>query len=80
MIVEIKNALVCDVITGDFKGHHYMSGVVYDTGKMYRIKIKDDSLYDKMVDNISHYVDIVCDFSTYQGKNIFSLVSLTPIE
>ena len=80
MVVEIKHGLVCDVIHGVYQGKAYCSGVVYEKGTTYRLRIKDDSLSDKMEDLLASYADITCDMSTYQGTNKFTLRGITPAE
>lgn len=80
MIVEIKHGLVCDVIRGVYQGKAYCSGIVYEKGTMYRLRIKDDSIADDMEDLLTSYADFTCDMSTYQGKNKFTLRGITLAE
>lgn len=80
MIVEIKNALVCDVIRGNYEGHPYISGVVYEKGKTYRLKIKDESIASTLESSLAEYVDCVCEFSTYHDKMKFTLKSVNLVD
>lgn len=80
MVVEIKHGLVCDVIHGVYQGKAYCSGIVYEKGIMYRLRIKDDSLANELESCLASYVDVACDMSTYQGKNKFTLRGITPAE
>lgn len=80
MVVEIKHGLVCDVIHGVFQGKAYCSGIVYEKGTMYRLRIKDDSIANDMESLLASYADFICDMSTYQGKNKFTLRGISPAE
>lgn len=80
MVVEIKHGLVCDVIHGVYQGKAYCSGIVYEKGVMYRLRIKDESLANDMKSSLASYVDVSCDMSTYQGKNKFTLRGISPAE
>lgn len=80
MVVEIKHGLVCDVIHGVYQGKAYCSGIVYEKGTMYRLRIKDEALASDMESSLASYADFVCDMSTYQGKNKFTLRGITPTE
>lgn len=80
MVVEIKHCLVCDVIHGVYQDKAYCSGIVYEKGTMYRLRIKDDTLSDEMEDLLASYANITCDMSTYQGKSKFTLRGITPAE
>lgn len=80
MIVEIKYGLVCDVIRGVYQGKAYCSGVVYEKGTLYRLRIKDETLANDMESLIASYADFTCVMSTYQGKNKFTLRGITPAE
>lgn len=76
MQVQMNKALVCDVVSGVFNNRPYKQALIYEKGKLYRMSIKDDDMYDLAFDRIANYASITGDMTTFDGKVKFSLSNI----
>lgn len=76
MQVQMSKALVCDVVSGVFNNRPYKQALIYEMGKLYRMSIKDDDIYDRAFDRIANYASITADMTTFDNKVKFVLSNI----
>lgn len=76
MQVQMSKALVCDVVSGVFNNRPYKQALIYEKGKLYRMSIKDDDIYDRAFDRIANYASITADMTTFDNKVKFALSNI----
>ena len=74
MKVTFENVLLCDVDSYIFEHKEYISIIVYQSGRLYRISIPK-SIEDTFTDHVGRTIFVDTIMSVYDGKIKFKYLS-----